>query len=192
LDTIDDGFDKLEATDAAKKLRSELLRKVDLANVGLDLPGTAKAEAIKEAQANPGIQHLWTIVRAAKIAFDEDKNRYADLDAAVHAFFAWEKKNIRRECIRKAEQADVNAAKLALIWELRKDGVFVLEQGALEDYFPTEVKGADKPSKAQAFRNVFTLREHVLPLSRQQTCPVTGKVSSEFEFIFSEMTRIQI
>jgi hypothetical protein len=187
LDTIADGFDKLEPTDAAKSLRSELLQKADLANAGAGLSGTVKLEVIKDAQANPGIQQLWTVVRAAKIAFDEDKSRYADLDAAVDAFFAWEKQNIRRECIRRAEQEDVNTAKLALIWELRKDGVFVLEQGVLEDYFPAEVKGSDKPSRAQAFRNAFTQREQILPLSPQQTCPVTGKVSSEFEFIFSKI-----
>ena len=187
LDTIDDGFDKLEPTDAAKNLRSELLQKVDLANADAGLSGAAIAGAITDAQANPGIQHLWTVVRAAKIAFDEDKTRYADLDAAVDAFFAWEKKNIRRECIRRAEQADVKMAKLALIWELRKNGIFVLEQGTLEDYFPAEVKGPDKPSKAQAFRKAFSKREQILPLSPQQTCPVTGKVSSEFEFIFSKI-----
>jgi len=86
-----------------------------------------------------------------------------------------------------AEQADIKTAKLALIWELRKDGVFVLEQGTLEDYFPSGVEGSDKPSKAQAFRNNFIQREQILPLSPQQTCPVTGKVSSEFEFIFSKI-----
>lgn len=166
-------------------MRSELLQKADLANADAGLSGASKAEEIKDVQANPGIQQLWTVVRAAKIAFDEDKNRYADLDAAVDAFFAWEKKNIRRECIRRAEQTDVKMAKLALIWELRKNGVFVLERGALEDYFPAEVTGSDKPSRAQAFRNAFIQREQILALSPQQTCPVTGKVSSEFEFMFS-------
>ena len=156
LDTIDDGFDKLEPTDAAKNFRSELLNKVDLANAGAGLSGTVKAEVIKTAQTNKGIQQLWTDVRAAKIAFDEDKSRYSDFEAAVDAFFAWEKQNIRRECIRKAEETDVNAAKLALIWELRKDGVFVLERGTLEDYFPAEVTGSDKPSRAQDFRLFHT------------------------------------
>ena len=187
LDTIVDGFDKLDPTEVSKALRSDLLQKVDKANADVEFPSMAKTEAMKEAQANPGIQHLWRVVREAKIAFDRDRSKYTDLDAAVDAFFAWEKKNIRADCIRKAEQADINAAKLALIWELRKDGIFVLEQGALEDYFPAEIKGVDKPSKAHAFRNAFTLREQVFPLSSQQTCPVTGKVGSEFEFIFSQI-----
>ena len=185
LDTIDDGFDKLESTEAAKILRSDLLQKVDLLNAAAGFSGGAKADAIKEAQKSPGIQDLWATVCAARVAFDEDKNRYADLDAAVRAFFAWEKKSIRRESIRRAEQVEVKSAKLALIWELRKTGVFVLEKGALEDYFPAEVTGPDKPSRAQAFRNTVTQREQILPLSPQQICPVTSKVSSEFEFIFS-------
>jgi hypothetical protein len=187
LDTIVDGFDKLDPTEVSKALRSELLQKVDKANADIDVTGPAGTEVIREAQGNQGLQHLWNAVRAAKTEFDKDASKYAVLDAAVEVFFAWEKKNIRRDCIRKAEKADINAAKLALIWELRKDGIFVLQQGALEDYFPAEIKGADKPSKAQAFRNAFTLREQVLPLSSQQTCPVTGKVSSEFEFIFSQI-----
>jgi len=185
LDTMNDGFDKLEPTDEAKNLRSLLLQKADLANAEAGLSGPTKTEAIRDAQAKAGLQQLWTNVRAAKAAFDADKNSYAELDAAVDAFFAWEKTNIRRECIRRAEQTEVKTAKLALIWELRKTGVFVLEQGTLEDYFPVEVTGPDKPSRAQAFRKAFTQREQILPLSPQQTCPVTGKVSSEFEFMFS-------
>ena len=155
LDTIDDGFDKLEPTDAAKIMRSDLLQKADLAIAAVGFSETAKADAIKDAQANPGIQQLWTAVGKAKVAYDKDKSRYADLNAAVDAFFAWEKKDIRRECIRMAEQVEVKTAKLALIWELRKTDVFVLEKGTLEHYFPAEVTGPDKPSKAQAFRNIL-------------------------------------
>ena len=187
LDTIGDGFDKLDPTEVSQALRSELLQLVDKANADTDVTGPAGTEAIREAQGNQGLQHLWSAVRAAKTEFDKDASKFAVLDAAVDLFFAWEKKNIRRDCIRKAEKADINAARLALIWELRKDGIFVLQQGALEDYFPAEIKGADKPSKAQAFRNAITVREQVLPLSSQQTCPITGKVSSEFEFIFSRI-----
>lgn len=185
LDSVVDGFEKLEPTKEAEYLRSALLQSVDAANTLTESIVTLKAESIKAAQSKVEIQTLWASVRAAKKAFDMDKGKFAELDAAVDNFFAWEKKNIRRECIRRAEQEEVKKHKLALIWELRKNGVFVLEQGALEDYFPEEIKGNDKPSKAQNFRNAFTRREQILPLCPQQTCPATGKVSSEFEFIFS-------
>lgn len=185
LDTIDDGFEKLEPTEQAKALRFELIQKADAVNAGAGIAAAVKADEIKAAQVKPEISRLWDLVRASKLAFDEDKAKYPDLELAVEAFFSWEKKNVRRECIRKAEQAEVKAAKLDLIWELRNDGIFILERGALDDYYPPGVTGFDKPSKALAFRNTILKREQVLPLSPQQTCPITGMVSSEFEFIFS-------
>ena len=185
LDIVDDGFEKLDPTEQAKSLRSELIQKADAASAGAGIAAVVRADDIKDAQAKPEIRRLWDVVRAAKLAFEADKAKYPELEAAVDAFFTWENKNIRCECIRKAEQAGVKAAKLALIWELRKAGIFILERGALDNYYPPEVVGFDKPSKALAFRNAFTNREQVLPLSPQQTCPVTGTVSSEFEFIFS-------
>jgi putative ATP-dependent endonuclease of OLD family len=185
LDCLDNDFDKLDPSETAKTLRMELIQKADAVNAAAGADAVVKADDIKKAQAKPELRRLWEGVRTAKAAYDHDKNKMAQLDAAVEAFFAWEKKNIRRDCIRKAEQAEVKTTKLALLWELRKQGVFVLERGALEDYYPPEVTGADKPSKAQAFRLAFDTREKILPLCPQQTCLATGEVSSEFEFISS-------
>lgn len=185
LDCLQDDFDKLDPSDNAKALRTELIQKVDAANAAAGVPTVAKTDDIKKAQEKLEIRCLWEDVRAARTAYDADKAKVVELDAAVDAFFAWEKKNIRRDCIQRAEQADIQATKLALIWELRNKGVFVLERGALDDYYPAGVAGPDKPSRAQAFREAFATREQILPLSPQQTCPVTGKVCVEFEFICS-------
>jgi len=185
LDCLLEAFDKLDPSETAKTLRAELIQKVDAVNAIAGVEQIAKTDDIKSAQSKPEIKRLWENVRIAKAAYDTDKSKLANLDAAVAAFFAWEKKIIRRDCIQKAEQADVLATKLALIWELRKNGVFVLERGALDDYYPAEINGHDKPSKAQAFRDSFDTRDKILPLSSQQTCPATGKVGSEFEFVCS-------
>lgn len=187
LDCLEDDFDKLDPSDIAKALRTKLIQEVDAANAAAGVPAVAKADDVKKAQSKPEIRRLWEDVRGAKTAYDADKTKIAELDAAVDAFFAWERKNIRRDCIQKAEQADVQATKVALIWELRTKGVFVLERGALDDYYPAGVTGPDKPSRAQAFREAFDTRDKILPLSPQQTCPVTGMVSTEFEFICSRI-----
>jgi putative ATP-dependent endonuclease of the OLD family len=185
LDCLDGDFDKLDPSEEAKRLRDDLIQKADAANAATGVVAVARTDDIKKAQVKSEIRRLWEDVRTAKAAYDHDKSNLQDLDAAVEAFFAWEKKNIRLECICKAEQADVKAAKLALIWELRKNGVFVLERGALEDYYPPEISGQDKPSKAQAFRKQYSTLEQILPLSPQQICPVSKRVASEFEFICS-------
>jgi hypothetical protein len=185
LDCIEDDFDKLDPSDAAKALRTELIQKVDAANAAAGIGATAKTDDVKKAQAKPEIRKLWDDVRLAKAAYEADKSKMPQLDAAVDAFFTWEKKGIRRDCIQRAEQAEVRKIKLALIWELRKKGVFVLERGALDDYYPAGITGPDKPSKAQAFRDACETRDKILPLSPQQTCPETGKAGTEFEFICS-------
>lgn len=183
LDAVDGDFDKLEPSETAKNLRADLIKKADAANAAAGISAEARPDVIKKAQDKPDILRLWESVRAAKAVYDGDKSKLGELDAAVGAFFAWEKKSIRRNCIQKAEQPDVRAAKLALIWELRKNGVFILERGALEDYYPPTVTGPDKPSRAQAFRKMHSKREQILPLSPQQVCPADQKEASEFEFI---------
>ena len=185
LDSLDNDFDKLDPTKTQIELRSVLIQKADAANAAAKVAVAVKADDIKSAQAKGEIRQLWEAVRAAKSAYDFDKSKFQELDTAVEAFFEWEKKNIRRECIRKAESEEVKTAKMALIWELRKQGVFVLESGALDDYYPTGVSGHDKPSKAQTFRKLSLTRDQMVKLSPEQKCPFTGTVSSEFEFICS-------
>lgn len=184
LDCLGNEFDKLEPSEYAKRLRTELLQKADAVIAAAGEGAGPKSDYIKKAQSKPQVRQLWDDVRRAKRAYDADKTKLAELDSAVEAFFAWEKKHLRQDVIRKADQADIRAAKIALLWELRRSGVFVLERGALDDYYPTEVKGNDKPSKAQSFCEKFDTRDSLLPLSPEQTCPDSGKTSTEFEFIF--------
>lgn len=187
LDSLDDDFDKLQPTDEAKKLRNELIQKADAVIAATEAAISVSTDEIKRAQARPEIRRLWEDVKTAKQAYDRDKSKLADLEAAVEAFFAWEKKHIRRECIRLAAQDDLKSIKLALIWELRKKGVFVLECGALDDYYPPDVTGPDKLSKAQSFKNKYCTRDLILSLSPQQIHLTEEITSSEFEFICSSI-----
>ena len=92
LDTIDDGFDKLEPTDEAKALRTVLIQKADAANIAAGVAAVLKTDDIKDAHAKSEIRRLWDEVRIAKDAFDVDKAKLPELDAAVEAFFSWEKR----------------------------------------------------------------------------------------------------
>jgi hypothetical protein len=57
----------------------------------------------------------------------------------------------RLEVLLDSARVSIIAKKRALLAELRNSGVFVLEKGAIEAYYPPEAVGADKPSKAQSF-----------------------------------------
>lgn len=185
LDALLDGFEKLEPSTTAKGLQSRLVQVIDKCNEEDRAVTRLKAEDIKQAHSSNDLKHLWNAVKAAELEYKKDKTAIAKLDAAVDAFFAWEKKNIRRECLQKARHPSVKQAKLELIWELRLQNVFVLEQGALDDYYPAHIMGPDKPSKAQDFARKCNQRADMLAVSPYQTCPVTNRTMTEFEFICS-------
>ena len=187
LDALDDGFDQLDPSETAKRLRSDLIQKVDAANAAAGSEPALRTKDIRSAHDNPSIRALYAAVQSAKIEYDKDQSRADEVVAALAAFFDWEKKYVRRECIRKAVQRDVREAKHALIWELRRKGVFVLEKGDLEDYYPTDVTGPDKPSRALAFRARISTRSSVLPLSRPYVCTATGEPTSELQCICSSI-----
>jgi hypothetical protein len=183
LDTLDDDFEKLEPDTVAASLREKLRQLANEEAKALGPTALPSSPAITKAQGNLGLKQLWEKVRLAKDAFDVDKSKFAELDAAVEEFFSWERKSVRRDIIRKAEIESIRTTKLNLIWQLRNNGVFVLERGALEDYYPAGITGADKPSRAQAFVATCNTRESVIALCPKQICPNTGEERAEFEFM---------
>ena len=67
--------------------------------------------------------------------------------------------------------------------ELRKKNVFVLEKGDIEDYYPDDVDGSDKPSKAQSFCSKVNTKEIGLSLCNN-IVDGNGRARNEFEVIF--------
>jgi hypothetical protein len=142
-----------------------------------------KADDIRQAQGRISVRDLWVKVREARDVFEKDPTQFAGLEEAVKAFFDWESKHARRECIRLAEQDKVKVSKMALLEELGRSGVFVLERGALDDYYPPGVVGQDKPSKALSFCNLYKTRDQIVPLSSIRSTPPTGEALTEWETI---------
>ncbi|OHE77736.1 MAG: hypothetical protein A2107_15120 [Verrucomicrobia bacterium GWF2_62_7] len=72
---------------------------------------------------------------------------------------------------------------------LRRADVFVLEKGAIEQYYPADITGTDKPSKAQDFCRKVTSREAILEccgdqLFERHEMPMREK---EFTLIFGDI-----
>jgi len=59
LDALDDGFSKLEAGEAAKVLRDDLIYKVDAATAAAGLVEAVDTDCIRDAQVNPEVRRLW-------------------------------------------------------------------------------------------------------------------------------------
>lgn len=187
LDALDDDFPKLGPSPEAQSLRNALIMKADaavLAEVPLPEPNT---DAIRRAHGRNEVRQLWDAVRDARARFEEDRATFPALKQAVDEFFAWERKKPRRKCIEEAASEAVRTAKEAVLWELRRNGIHVLEKGTLDDYYTEQVVGGDKPAKALSFCEQFTTRDQMIPLSGAHRCSTTGEEKTEFEFIFASI-----
>ncbi len=187
LDLLLGGFDVLDPDRKLKELRETLLKVVD-SQISADEIKTPKTDDIKDAHQKSGIKELWESVRKAREEFAADATRFQALSDAVEMFFAWERKNARLSVLRESTETAVVDAKANLLAELREHGVFVLFKGDIEAYYPAAIKGgADKPTRAQRFRNEITTREEILACCQTLKCPKTQTDIAEFELIFGEI-----
>jgi hypothetical protein len=74
-------------------------------------------------------------------------------------------------------------SKGALLSELRRAGVFLWHNGAIDDYYPAGITGPDKPSRVQNFRKTITARSPLVACCSNITCAVTNQTKPEFEFL---------
>jgi len=73
--------------------------------------------------------------------------------------------------------------KRGLLKELRSLDVYVLEKGPIETYYPSEIVGVDKPTKAQCFCAAICTKDAVTSLSEIIETNAGGVGETEFEVI---------
>lgn len=73
-----------------------------------------------------------------------------------------------------------------LLAMLRTVDVYVLERGAIEQYYPDTITGTDKPSRAQDFCAKVATRDAIRACCGEQTVDREGTQESikEFDLIF--------
>jgi len=181
LDILIRDFDKVLPTEQAKALQSELLQLVDqVIDDENALPNPSPAllrEEIQRERAKTLYQQLSAARQQADVA------KQADL---LDQLFLAERSKPRLEVLGDITRTTIIEKKRALLHELRKSGVFVLEKGAIEAYYPTEATGSDKPSRAQSFCAQITTPEAVRGLC-EQVAGVDGAPVSEFDAIFTSI-----
>jgi hypothetical protein len=105
-----------------------------------------------------------------------------DLHDAVNRFYSWQKKTDRNYILKNNNDPTLLKLKYNLLEMLRMVDVYVLEKGAIEEYYPSTITGADKPSKAQDFCEKINTPELVLGCCGEQTFERNGSFFSDKEF----------
>ena len=178
LDVLLDDFDKLEAPALTKSLRDQLLQAVDKVieaenRLGNPTRGQLKDEIQKERFKH----HLDAVISARQVGNIEQQT------TALNALFEFERTNPRLEVLKDHSNSDILLLKRQLIEALREGGIFILEKGAIEDYYPDGITGPDKPSRAQAFSAEIDTEEKIARTCN--TIEIAGVEKSEWEIIFS-------
>jgi putative ATP-dependent endonuclease of the OLD family len=184
LDLLVNGFDNIDPTDELKTARKNLLDKVDeLVVSDEDAPSAKEA---KKAHGSGELRGLWRHVRELRSKLVSGECTREQHDEAVEAFFAWQSKSERLDILQNSDDAEVLELKYRLLKILRSKDVYVLERGAIEQYYPDTITGNDKPSRARDFCAKVTTSSEILECCGEQPTTMSGRIvqTKEFNLIF--------
>jgi putative ATP-dependent endonuclease of the OLD family len=184
LDILVNGFEHIDPNSAVKIIRDQLLKTVD--DLIVQDGNEPSAKDAKDAHDSGELRGLWRRVKEAQTNLKDGVCSQEEHDEAVEAFFAWARKSERLEVLKANDDSKMIRLKHNLLEMLRKDDVYVLERGAIEQYYPPEIIGADKPSRAQDFCSKVTSRDAILSCCNEQTIVRGGAEIriKEFDLIF--------
>jgi predicted ATP-dependent endonuclease of OLD family len=180
LDILVDDFDKTSPSGRAKELLEDLLKEVDEIVDEENKLESPSPRLLKEEIQRERAKDLYEgLVAARKQANIAEQTRLLD------EIFVAERTNPRLEVLRDPSRPSIVEKKRRLFSELRSSGVFVLEKGAIEEYYPAGVIGPDKPSKAQSFCSLVRTAAEVRNLC--ETIDSDGASLPEFEMIMKSI-----
>ena len=147
LDLLLDGFQHIEPSEAAKSARDDLLAKTDELIGPAGGNGDPTSGEAHNAQRSGELRGIWRRVLNMQAELAAGRCTQDDLNRAVEEFFAWQRKADRLAVLKTSNDAQLLQLKWRLLEILRQTDVFVLERGAIEDYYPDGIMGDDKPSR---------------------------------------------
>lgn len=186
LDLLVNGFDHLAPNDAVKTARDSLLTKVDELIAACTYVLNPTTNAALDAYGSGELRSLWLRVRQCESAIKAGTCSQDALNHAVEQFFSWQRKSDRLDILQNSTDAEMLRLKWQLLGMLRSSDVYILERGAIEQYYSSSIIGADKPSKARDFCQKVTSREAILELCGEQEYECNGEIvrKKEFDLIF--------
>lgn len=177
LDTLLDGFDKLGVTQAAKDIRNELIVMLDSVVDAENLKSVPSPKLVREELQKDRFRAILDELVDARA--NGNSEQVVNL---LNQLFLFERTKPRLEVLKDHGRAEILAKKRELISELRKSSVYILEKGAIEEYYPITVTGPDKPSRAQSFCAQVSSREDCLALCEQLN--IDGQEVAELDVVF--------
>lgn len=191
LDLLLNGFKHISPSEELKSARDTLLVKVDELiepDAGDAEPSGAEA---RDAHDSGELRALWKRVQERQAELTTGACTQDDLNRTVNDFFAWQRKSDRLSVLMNSDDAQMLQLKWRILEMLRQDDVYVLERGSIEQYYPDDIAGPDKPSRAEDFCVKCATRDAVLACCREQEFMRDSELvkKPEFNIIFESIFR---
>ena len=184
IDVLFDGYEHLCASETCNKIREEVIRSIDQRINALDI----KAETTSERVKHKILKESWkTRYENAKIGLRECQQTgkvTPDLMKKIDGLFTWEQSDARVKAV--TEDNESKAAIIPLLDALRKEGICILSNGTIEDYYPEGVqRHGPKPERALKAMELLPDRESILKISGSLSEGRKTELEEIFETIFS-------
>jgi predicted ATP-dependent endonuclease of OLD family len=163
-DAMIEGFEKFNVPAEIAEKRSTLISILDSIAEERQLKATMKTSKIKELVRRYSWQEKYKNLKVLALKVIEGQSLTEDEIIEIEYLFAEEHNSLRRQVF--TDKTIQIKEKDALLCELMSHDIFVLSKGAIESYYPPNVTGADKPTKAlnaiEILRGVNNVHE-ILP-----------------------------
>jgi hypothetical protein len=186
LDCVVDGFEHLDATMPCQVVRERLMQQVDAYIASNHVAGKLSARDLRDLQCSNNRRTQFEAIRETYSRCLTGNATQAELEAVGRAFFEDEALKKRRAVLQMDNLPEILSSKRELLRLLREEGICLLEKGEIEAYYPREVTGQDKPSRALDFCEKIDTRDKALALCDSIPVPFEP-ARPEFELIFERV-----
>lgn len=187
LDCLLDGFDLLEASKECSNLRQKLLHLLDEIVQNENVEATVGARDIRVMQSSQQRHNQFQVLIETIDKYKKGEATNEEVRNAEDQFFANVVADKRYQVLGDLKRPTIVEAKQKLIACLRQQNIHVLERGRIEDYYPSSIQTADKPSMATQFCRQVTDREALLALCGDTIWPGGPKADKEFTVLFASI-----
>ncbi|AJT64753.1 hypothetical protein T261_3083 [Streptomyces lydicus] len=181
LDAISEGFNNLGASENSTQKQRKLMGLVGtiIAEEGAASDDISNNQARKVRDA-PAMKELWRDAKEVADLFLAGECDWPHLQRKVDDFFTRAvTRDLRASVVKYPPNREIADARSILISALREEKIYVLERGAIEDYYPDSVTG-DKLTAAQNFCDEHRTANAI----RSALMHETPLAECEFDLIF--------
>lgn len=175
LDIIINDYNQIDPENRFKSVRDKLIQAIDKHVEENGLHVRLNNDDYERNLNRGNRRSIMNEIRHARVANDHDLTILK-----LEEFFQFEAFNARLEVLR-FPPLEISHIKQELLDQLEAEKIFVLGRGQIEDYYPQELSGKDKPKMAQNFCREYRSKASIYRALGLLT-PGTDQIDEDNEF----------